>query len=128
MHLVKAHHCCPNFLAQPIRREEKFGQTQKMAIYDQKCKFSKRTNRQISLALYQPIKSTRLKNSDLHSVAGVHNEKYVFALKAKKELNGPARQGSYEIDKKRDTPRFNSTFGFYFIANHRCISRRKIQK
>jgi hypothetical protein len=51
MHLVKGHHCCLNFLAQPIRREEKFGQTYKMAIYDQKCKLSKRTNRQISLAL-----------------------------------------------------------------------------
>jgi hypothetical protein len=52
MHLVKGHHCCPNFLAQPIRREEKFGPTSKLAIYDQKCKLSKQTNRQISLALY----------------------------------------------------------------------------
>jgi hypothetical protein len=25
MHFVKGHHCGPNFLAQPIRREEKFG-------------------------------------------------------------------------------------------------------
>jgi hypothetical protein len=33
MHLVKGHHCCPNFLAQPIRREEKFGPTSKLAIY-----------------------------------------------------------------------------------------------
>jgi hypothetical protein len=53
VHLVKEHYCCPNFLAQPIRREEKFGPTSKFAIYEQKCKHSKRTNRQISLALYR---------------------------------------------------------------------------
>jgi hypothetical protein len=52
MHLVKEHHCCPNFLAQPIRREEKFGLPSKLAIYEQKLKLSKRTYRQISLALY----------------------------------------------------------------------------
>jgi hypothetical protein len=52
MHLVKGHHCCPNFLAQPIRREKKFGPTSKLAIYDQKCKLSKQTNRHISLALF----------------------------------------------------------------------------
>jgi hypothetical protein len=52
MHLVKGHHCCPNFLAKPIRREEKFGPTSKFAIFEQKYKLSKRTNRQISLALY----------------------------------------------------------------------------
>jgi hypothetical protein len=51
MHLVKGHHCCPNFLAQPIRREEKIGPTIKLAIYEQKCKLSKQTNRQISLVL-----------------------------------------------------------------------------
>jgi hypothetical protein len=53
MHLVKGFHCCPNFLAQPIRREEKFGPISKLAIFEQKCKLSKRTNRQISLALLQ---------------------------------------------------------------------------
>jgi hypothetical protein len=52
MHLVKGHHCCPNFPAQPIRREEKFGPTSELAIYEQKCKPGKRTKRQISLALY----------------------------------------------------------------------------
>jgi hypothetical protein len=52
VHLVKEHHCCPNFLGQPIRREEKFGPTSKLAIYEHKCKHNKRTNRQISLALY----------------------------------------------------------------------------
>jgi hypothetical protein len=30
MHFVKGHYCCPNFLAQPIRREEKFGPTSKL--------------------------------------------------------------------------------------------------
>jgi hypothetical protein len=57
VHLVKEHHCCPNFLAQPIRREQKFGQTSKLAIYDHKCKQNKRTNRQISLALFQMYKT-----------------------------------------------------------------------
>jgi hypothetical protein len=52
MHLVKGHHCCQNFLAKPIRREEKFGPTSKLAIFEQKYKLSKRTNRQISLALW----------------------------------------------------------------------------
>jgi hypothetical protein len=59
MHLVKGHHCCPNFLAQPIRRKEKFGPTSKLAIYDQKCKLSKQTNRQISLALWVACKRTQ---------------------------------------------------------------------
>jgi hypothetical protein len=53
MHLVKGHHCWLNFLAQPIRREDKFDPTSKLAIYEQKCKLSKRTNRQISLALLE---------------------------------------------------------------------------
>jgi hypothetical protein len=44
VHLVKGNHCCPNFLAQPIRREEKFGPTSKLAILEQKCKLSKPTN------------------------------------------------------------------------------------
>jgi hypothetical protein len=51
MHFVKRHLCRPNFLAQPIRRTEKFVSTLKLAIYGQKCKLSKRTNREISLAL-----------------------------------------------------------------------------
>jgi hypothetical protein len=55
MHLVKGHHCCLNFLASPIRREEKFGPKSKLAIFEQKCKLSKRTNRQISLALFLSI-------------------------------------------------------------------------
>jgi hypothetical protein len=50
MHLVKGHPCCPNFLAHPIRREEKLGPTSKLAIYEQKYKLRKQTNRQISLA------------------------------------------------------------------------------
>jgi hypothetical protein len=54
MHLINGHNtCCPNFLGHPIRREEKFIQTSKLAIYKQKWKFSKRTNRQISLALWK---------------------------------------------------------------------------
>jgi hypothetical protein len=53
MHFVEGHLCCPNFLAQPIRKEEKFGPTSKLAIYEQKCKLCTRTNRQISLALLQ---------------------------------------------------------------------------
>jgi hypothetical protein len=56
VHLVKEHHCCPNFLAQPIRREEKFGPTSKLAIYEHKCKHNIRTNRQISLALLSGCK------------------------------------------------------------------------
>jgi hypothetical protein len=52
MHPIEGHPCCPNFLAQPIRREGKFGPTSKLAIYKQKCKLSKRTDRKISLALY----------------------------------------------------------------------------
>jgi hypothetical protein len=51
MHFVEGHLCCPNFLAQQIRKEEKFGPTPKLAIYEQKCKLCTRTNRQISLAL-----------------------------------------------------------------------------
>jgi hypothetical protein len=42
VHLVKGHHCCPNFLAQPIRREEKLGRTSKLAIFEQKCKLKVR--------------------------------------------------------------------------------------
>jgi hypothetical protein len=33
-HLVKGHPRCPNLLAHPIRREEKFGPTSKLAIYE----------------------------------------------------------------------------------------------
>jgi hypothetical protein len=51
MYLVKGHYCRPNFLAQSISNREKFSLTSKLAIYEQKCKLSKRTNRQISLAL-----------------------------------------------------------------------------
>jgi hypothetical protein len=50
MHLVKGHYTCPNFLAQPIRREDKFGLTPKLAIYEQKCKLSKRTGKTDRLA------------------------------------------------------------------------------
>jgi hypothetical protein len=42
MHLVKVHPCCPTFLAQPIRRDEKFCLSSKLAIYGQKCKLRKR--------------------------------------------------------------------------------------
>jgi hypothetical protein len=48
MHLLKD--CCPNFLAQPIKKKEKYGYTSKLTIYEQKYKLSKQTNRQISLA------------------------------------------------------------------------------
>jgi hypothetical protein len=57
IHLVKGHPFCPNFLAHPITREEKFGQTSKLAIYEQKCKLGKRTNRQIILALWEKVYS-----------------------------------------------------------------------
>jgi hypothetical protein len=40
MNLVTGHYCCLNFLAQPIRRENKFVPTSKLAIYEQKCKLS----------------------------------------------------------------------------------------
>jgi hypothetical protein len=50
MHLVKKHHCCPIFLALPIRIEEKFGPTSELAVYEHICELSKRINRQISLA------------------------------------------------------------------------------
>jgi hypothetical protein len=33
----------PDFLAQPIRREEKFGPSSKLATFEQKYKLSKRT-------------------------------------------------------------------------------------
>jgi hypothetical protein len=50
MHLVKDNPFCPNVPPHPIRREEKFGQTSKLDIYEPKSKLSKRTNREISLA------------------------------------------------------------------------------
>jgi hypothetical protein len=43
MLFVMEHFCQPNFLVQPIRREEKFGPTLKFPIYEQKCELSKQT-------------------------------------------------------------------------------------
>jgi hypothetical protein len=43
-----------------------------MAIYDQKCKLSKRTNRQISLALFQLTIALK-KTCELHPVDAVTN-------------------------------------------------------
>jgi hypothetical protein len=54
MHLVKGHYWCLNFLAQQIKKEEKFGLTSKLAIYEQQCKLCEQRNRQISHALMTP--------------------------------------------------------------------------
>jgi hypothetical protein len=72
MHLVKGHQCCPNFLAQPIRREEKFGPTSKLAIFEQQCKLNKQINRQISLALLVEDDTSGL--PDIFLKGGAHQQ------------------------------------------------------
>jgi hypothetical protein len=46
----------PEFSGSANQKRGKIWPNLKMAIYDQKCKLSKRTNRQISLALYRVFK------------------------------------------------------------------------
>jgi hypothetical protein len=66
MHLVKGHSCCLNILAHPIKRDEKFGPTSKLDIYEQKCKLSKRSNRHISFPLLARFFSRLLYNFGLN--------------------------------------------------------------